>query len=136
MKKRIFPLVPMFFNTDVPLKEERVQAEGWKQAQRNSERRARKLINEWKQELRPVMKNEVTQEMIDRAKDHPIENLIDIPRGKMICCLWHDEKTPSMHLSKHNRLRCYGACGKSFDSIDTYRQLHGVSFHDAVRSLQ
>jgi hypothetical protein len=138
MKKTIFTVTPkMFFNPNVPVDEEIRQAALWKQAQRDSEARARKLINEWKREMMPVkMKDEVTPEMIERAKEYPIESLVAIPRNNAICCLWHDEKTPSLHLSKHNRLRCYGACGKSFDSIDTYRQIHGVTFHEAVRSLQ
>ena len=129
-------IVPMFFNPDVSVEEEIAQATAWKLAQMESEKRARKLVNEWKMEMRPVKKeNEVTPEMIERARTTPIENLINIGRAG-ICCLWHDEKTASMKLTKRNKLRCYGACGKSFDSIDVYRQIHGVSFHEAVRSLQ
>lgn len=134
--RNINRIAPMFFNPDVSVEEEARQAALWKQAQRDSEKRSRQLINEWKREMNPVtMKNEVTPEMIERAKEYPVENLVDIPKNRAICCLWHDEKTPSLHLSRNNKLRCYGSCGKSFDSIDTYRQLHGATFHEAVRAL-
>lgn len=130
-------ITPIFFNPDVSIEEEIYQAACWKEAQRRSEQRAKKLIMEWKQEMNPVKrKDEVTQEMIERAKEYPIANIIEINRTGFACCLWHDEKTASMKLTKHNRLHCYGSCSKSFDSIDTVRRLHGLSFLDAVKALQ
>jgi len=72
---------------------------------------------------------------IERAKHYPIENLLPVQPGKKICCLWHDERTPSMHLWKDNKLFCYGGCNKMYDSIAVYMKLHNVTFLEAVDAL-
>lgn len=132
---RLWSRAQVFYNHEVSIEEESRQQAFWKKAQRDSEKRAKKLINELKREMNPdKMKDDITDEMIERAKDYPVENLVDIGKAG-ICCLWHDEKTASMKLTKRNRLRCYGACGKSFDSIDVYRHLHGATFIEAVKAL-
>jgi len=72
---------------------------------------------------------------ITNAKAYPIENLLDIKHNK-ICCLWHNEKTPSMHYyKKTNSLFCFG-CGKIADSIDVYMKLNNCTFTEAVKKLQ
>jgi len=129
-------LVSMFFNPNVSIEEEIYQAAKWSQSQRESERRAKKLIMEWKQEMNPVKrKNEVTPEMIDRAKVSPIENMIEVVRGVAHCISGeHADKRPSMRV-KNNRARCF-SCGFKEDAIGVAMKLHGYSFHDAVRALQ
>lgn len=80
----------------------------------------------------PKREGKITEEMIERAKSHPIENLLNVQRGYCLC-IFHDDKRPSM-LVKNNFAHCF-SCGKTADSIDVYRKLHGCSFPDAVRNL-
>lgn len=78
--------------------------------------------------------SKITQEMIFRARDYPITSLL-IGKGPRKC-LWHDERTPSMHvLNRTNRVKCYG-CGKMADVIELYQKLHNCSFQEAVIHLQ
>jgi DNA primase len=70
-----------------------------------------------------------------RAKEYPIDELIKFSQGKARC-LWHNEKTGSMHFYKEtNRVHCFG-CGKGGDAIDVYMALNNVAFKDAVEKLQ
>lgn len=71
---------------------------------------------------------------IERAKSYPISNLIDF-KHKKACCIWHNEKTPSLAFyPKTNSVYCFG-CGKSGDAIDVFRQIHGCTFKQAVEEL-
>lgn len=70
-----------------------------------------------------------------RAKSYPMTNLIDF-RQKKACCPWHSEKSPSLaYYPKTNTAYCFGACGRSYDSIDAYRMKYGGGFMDAVKEL-
>ncbi len=70
-----------------------------------------------------------------RAKEYPIDELIDFVHGNAKC-IFHNEATGSMHYyPKSNRVHCFGACGKSFDAIDVYQCLNGCDFISAVKSL-
>ena len=71
---------------------------------------------------------------IARAKQYPIDELVKFVGGNAPC-LWHNEKTPSMHYYKeNNHVYCFG-CGKSADSIDVLRALRGCSFMEAIKFL-
>jgi DNA primase len=71
-----------------------------------------------------------------RAKLYPIDTLITFSKDKKAPCIFHSERTGSMHFyPENNRVHCYG-CGKGGDPIDVYRQLHGCSFMEAVKALQ
>lgn len=70
-----------------------------------------------------------------RAKLYPIDTLVEFNDHKARC-LWHSEKTASMHFySDTNKVHCFG-CGKSADSIDVYMQMFNCSFKEAVIKLQ
>jgi len=70
-----------------------------------------------------------------KAKEYPIENLLDFDGGGFIKCLWHEEKTGSCKLYKNsNIVYCFGGCGKK-DSIDVYMQLHNVTLSEAIKKL-
>jgi hypothetical protein len=105
----------------------------------DDERRIEKL----QQQLRAILavaegkdrRDLITPEMIERAREHPIERIIKAEgrRGNVLC-IAHDEKHPSMSL-KGNKARCF-ACGYYGDSIDVYQKINQVSFLEAVRALQ
>lgn len=56
-----------------------------------------------------------------------------IHRGEMICCPFHDDKTPSMKLYD-DHFYCFG-CQKSGDVIDLAAQFFGLTNHEAAKRL-
>jgi len=79
-------------------------------------------------------KQGITPDMILRAREYPITEILGYKgRGNMLCIV-HQEKHPSMSI-KNNRVKCFG-CGWRGDSIDCYMILHNVSFVEAVKALQ
>ena len=54
-------------------------------------------------------------------------------RGQMVCCCFHEEKTPSMQLTDHF-FRCY-ACGVKGDAITFVQQYCNTGFVEAVRKI-
>jgi hypothetical protein len=85
---------------------------------------------------KPKAEDEITPDMIARAKEYKITDLIEVDRAGKVCCLVHTEKTPSMAYNRQrNKLHCFG-CGANMDSIDVYMALNNANFHDAVRKLQ
>ncbi len=82
-----------------------------------------------------VRPDEITPDMIQRAREYPFARLYEFKRN-MARCPFHDDKTPSFALMKDNTARCFGACGKSWDTIAFVREKEGLSFPEAVRWLQ
>jgi len=76
----------------------------------------------------------ITDEMIERAREYPIADMVEFRRN-MACCIFHADSNPSMELKKDNKVHCY-SCNKQWDAIDIYMELEGVKFADAVRALQ
>ncbi len=78
----------------------------------------------------------ITDEMIERAKTVPIEELYD---GKLVrgtgLCPFHNERGPSFHIWSNNRWHCFGECSTGGDSISFYMKANGVDFKTAVRKL-
>lgn len=72
---------------------------------------------------------------IEQAKQYPMDRLIDISRGNVTRCLWHEDKNPSMHYyKKTNHLFCF-VCNKKADSIDVAMKLYNKTFPEAVKQL-
>lgn len=72
---------------------------------------------------------------LERVKTYPINRLVEFTR-KQTCCIWHNEKTPSLtYYPKTNTVYCFG-CSKHGDVIDVYRQIHNCSFKEAVDGLK
>jgi len=81
-----------------------------------------------------VPRGEIGAEEITRAKEYPISELIEFRYG-MAKCLWHNEKTASMHYyKKENRVHCF-SCNKGWDSVDVVMRQSGISFVEAVLRL-
>lgn len=81
-----------------------------------------------------VVQKGVSQSDIERARQYPIDNFIDF-KHKVAPCIWHNEKTGSLHYyKKTNTVYCFG-CGKSADVIDVYMKIHGCNFLTAVKAL-
>jgi len=77
----------------------------------------------------------INDEMIARAKDVPIDTLLDIGRNN-IECLWHDDKSPSLsYHEKGNFVKCF-ACDEYADSIKVYQKINNCDFKTAVTEMQ
>ena len=76
----------------------------------------------------------ITPDMIDQARQYPITNIIDFPKGRHRCCPFHEDSNPSMALYD-NHVHCF-VCNRSWDSISAVMELDGVSFREAVLALQ
>lgn len=73
-------------------------------------------------------------EDIQKAKSVPITAFVQFRQGKAPC-IWHEERTPSMHLyPETNRVFCYG-CNKRADVIDVVMKLENLSMKDAIKKL-
>jgi DNA primase len=78
--------------------------------------------------------NYKNDDKLERAKSYPISNLIEF-KHKKACCIWHNERTPSLAFyPTTNTVYCFG-CGKHGDAVDVYRQLHDCDFKTAVEEL-
>lgn len=92
--------------------------------------------------MNPVARkgNTITDEDIAMAREVPIEDLYDgrlfKSGGKSKCglCPFHVEKTPSFHIYKDNRYKCFG-CQEYGDAISFYMKIHNVKFINAVKEL-
>lgn len=76
----------------------------------------------------------ITDEMIERAREYPIENLIEVGRNGRAKCIFHQGEDYNMDI-RQNFAYCY-VCGESGDPIKIYKTIHGVSFREAVLALQ
>lgn len=75
------------------------------------------------------------QGKVERAKAHPIHTLLKFNKDHKAPCIWHSEKSPSLHYyAAQNRVHCFG-CGKHGDAIDVIRQMRGCTFAEAVDFL-
>lgn len=73
---------------------------------------------------------------LERAKSYPIPNMVQFNARGKVSCLWHSERTASLHYyPKTNTCYCFGGCGRAYDAIDVYRAIHTCSFTDAVHEL-
>jgi hypothetical protein len=79
-------------------------------------------------------KGDITEEMIQRAKEHPFTDLLPFKKNKCFCP-YHEERTPSAHLYLDNHVYCF-SCHNNFDTIDFIMERDGKTFSEAVKYLQ
>ena len=58
---------------------------------------------------------------------------LEVNRGNMICCPFHNDRTPSMKLNE-DYFYCFG-CGATGDVIDLVARLFNLSSYDAAKKL-
>lgn len=97
---------------------------------------------EWVQDIQKQIKFGFTKNKskddfkvkVQKAKQYPIDQILDFDRGKKATCPWHNEKTASLYLNKDNTVYCFG-CNKYGDSIEVASQYYKCSFVEAVNKL-
>lgn len=70
---------------------------------------------------------------IARAKEYPIQDIIEIGHNGRAKCIFHNGTDFNMGI-KNNFARCF-VCNESGDSIKVYQTVHGCGFIEAVRAL-
>ena len=82
----------------------------------------------------PNVPGRITPEMIDRAREYPVEELLEFKRG-LSHCLWHNDTNASLSWDKkRNRVHCF-PCEKDANSIDIIMAQDSCSFPMAVKKL-
>jgi len=88
-------------------------------------------INNYVGDRKPSFSSDV----VTKAKEYPLCELIEFNAQKKALCPFHHERTPSLqYYPKTNSCYCFG-CGKAYDSIAVYRHLHNCTFKEAVDAL-
>lgn len=79
--------------------------------------------------------NRITQNDIEKAKQFPLENLLQNIRNSKTNCIRgsHTDEHPSMDI-RNNFAYCY-SCGFHGDSIAVYMNLNNTDFITAVKAL-
>lgn len=78
-------------------------------------------------------KADITPEMIERAREYQLENILDVDKNGRALCVVHEDSRPSMDC-RGNWAYCY-ACGYHGDAIDVYMKKLGCGFKEAVTAL-
>lgn len=92
-----------------------------------------RLIHQY--ETDDIDKNAITEEMIEAAREYPIDMLIEFNSTGFAHCPYHEEGTPSFsHWKKANLGHCFG-CHKTVDSIQLVRDTQKMSFSEAIYFL-
>lgn len=76
----------------------------------------------------------ITPNMIKRAKEYPIEKILDINKAGFAQCIFHRDRQPSMYCKK-NYAYCF-TCQRSADTVEILVKRDGYKFVDAVLKLQ
>ena len=76
----------------------------------------------------------ITESMIEKAREFPVEQLIEINRQGFTKCFAHNDKKPSAYCKK-NFVHCF-VCQKSWDTIQILIDRDGLTFRQAVLQLQ
>lgn len=58
---------------------------------------------------------------------------VTVGRNKKALCLWHRDRSPSMHVYR-DKVHCF-SCGRGGDAIDVYAAANGMEIKDAVKAL-
>lgn len=83
-------------------------------------------------ELEMARKSSISDDMIIKAKNHPIENLIEVKK-KFALCPFHTDRNPSFYV--HNGYGYCFSCQEQADSIKIAMKVHCLNFTEAVRFL-
>lgn len=78
-------------------------------------------------------RHELDASDFDQARQAPLADYLTIPKNRLIPCLFHEERTPSMRLWE-DHFHCFG-CGAHGTTIDIVMKLLGFDFMNAVRYI-
>lgn len=101
-----------------------------------SYKRTIKAITSLEQQQKNPNIGKITNLDIEKAREYPISELYQgrLFKYKTGLCPFHQEQTPSFHIAKNNRFKCFG-CGESGDSITFVMKDQNLNFIQAVKKL-
>ena len=76
---------------------------------------------------------EITEDMIEQARNYDITKLIEVKRNFALCP-FHEDKHPSLYL-RNNFYHCF-TCKASGDTISLLMKRDGLNFPEAVKRLR
>lgn len=79
------------------------------------------------------LRSGINQDDIDRAREYPVRDLLEVGRNGRAKCPFHNGEDFNADVRK-NFVYCY-VCSQHGDSIDVYRSIHNVGFEEAVKAL-
>ena len=81
---------------------------------------------------KPTLRGDYPANTISSAKSVPITNFLDFNGQSSIACIFHGDRTPSLHYyEKSNKVYCFG-CHKSADVLDVIMQLRDCTLSEAI----
>ena len=132
--KKWLPTALRFIKTDKVLVKILKSLENQRQL-KQIQKEIRKVMREYEYLFSPEIKEGITDEMIQRAKEYPISDILGETTNGKYQCIDHDDHNPSMHYYKQtNSVYCF-SCGYSADSIAVYQKVYNVDFKTAVKKL-
>ncbi len=81
-----------------------------------------------------VNENSLTEEMIEEARNYPIENLIEVDRSGFAFCPFHNDRQHPNLYTRRGIFKCY-ACGWRGNIIKFVMDREHLSFTEAVKYL-
>lgn len=85
-------------------------------------------------EANAVEQRGVSEAQIAQARAVPIDSFHEFGRNKKGLCVFHNEKSPSMHLFPDNHVHCF-SCSQGGDAISVLRAKEEIGFTEAVKKL-
>jgi len=76
---------------------------------------------------------EISDEVITKARNYPVENLVEANKHHFSTCPFHEDRHPSLY-SKNGYFHCF-QCGFSGDGIAFVMKRDRLSFKEAVKFL-
>lgn len=87
----------------------------------------RRMLRFWNQ-----TKSQATSDRLQLAKDVPIDKYLEFNSSNTALCIWHNEKSPSLHYYiDKNRVFCFG-CRRGGDTVDVVQQLNKCNVIEAI----
>lgn len=80
-----------------------------------------------------LLEEQIDEMDIVRAKEYPMENLIQVDKKGFTCCPFHQESTGSFYI-KNNFYYCFG-CQESGDTISFIMKSRNLDFIQAIKFL-
>jgi hypothetical protein len=80
------------------------------------------------------IKGQVTEDMIQQAREVNIETVVEFTRGKANA-FCHEDNNPSLYHAKRVNKACCPVCNRYFDAIEVLIERDGLPFFTAVKQL-
>lgn len=93
----------------------------------------KKLDDEFERIIGIKREGRITDEMVKRAKEYPIGNLVEVNKQGYALCVNHADKKPSM-FCRNNFAYCF-SCGFNDSAIGVAMKVWDCSFIEAVRRM-